>query len=392
MSGSSGESNPATPASPSSWPSTGGTPPPLHPPERAPLPPLPPYPHAASGARKKIPISFWVALILLLLLGCSFLLNLGLLAYYGSGQQASAGTFYEEQHVEGQGDDKIALIEVSGVIMDEPEGWPFAGGDSLVQRTLKQLRQAAKDPNVKAVVLAVNSPGGGVTASDVIYHEVLKTKEAGKKIVVHMGDLCASGGYYISAPADSIVASPTSITGSIGVIITHLDAHELMEEKLGLKETPIKSGKLKDILSPARSMTTEEQALLQALVDSMYERFVGIVAAGRLNHGTFKGALAQVKTEVKKLADGSIFTGEQAVANGLADKAGYLEDAYQEARDLAGLSSATIIRYTQRAGLLKMLSGSSNGHVNINAGVQIETGSLLRGRTPRLEYRWAPGR
>jgi protease-4 len=357
------------------------------------MPPLPPRPVPAAGSipggkKPGKPLSFWIALILFFGLGLSFLMNLVLLAFQGasSGLSEHPGHKYHEELLDGSGRDKIAVIEVNGVIMDFGGGL-LSPGNSVVRRTIEQLRQAADDSSVKAIVLSIDSPGGGVTASDLIYHEVLKAKQAGKKIVVHMGDLCASGGYYISAPADRIVASPTTITGSIGVIMNHIDYHELLEKTLLIKEEPIKSGPHKDILSPARAMTPEERQILQGLIDSMYKRFVDLVIDGRKGHANFPADRAAVV----KIADGRVYTGDEAVTLGLADATGYLEDAYQEAAKAANLSDYRVIKYSRQPSLLDVLGGNAESKVNINAGVQIDAGKLLQDLTPRLEYRWNPG-
>ncbi|MCZ7643816.1 MAG: signal peptide peptidase SppA [Planctomycetota bacterium] len=322
----------------------------------------------------------------MLLMGFASLLMSG-----GSSGYEDAGL--HEVRIEGSGPDKIALIEVHGVILDIPQGGLFGGGPSLVRSVQRQLRQAAADPAVRAVLLSVDSPGGGVTDSDLLYNEVKKVRAAGKLVVVHAGDLCASGGYYLSAPADSIVAAPTCVTGSIGVIMNHLKLKGLYE-KIGVEETPIKSGPHKDILSSARDMTPEEQAILQGVIDQMYDRFVTIVAEGRAGRGPLPAGPEVSKDAVKKLADGRIYTGEQAVANGLADKVGYLEDALAEAKRLAGLSEAKLICYRRPPSLMEALSGQARGGagpaVNINQGVQIDAGALLQQYIPRFEYRWAP--
>ena len=351
--------------------------------------PLPPFQHGSASSvnrNKSKPLSFWIALALLLLLLFSMLMNLGLFALIGAKNVGDAPDALQEKCVEGQGPAKICIIDMKGIITDEV---PFMGGSGViaVDKITKQLRQASADPDIKAIVLNINSPGGGVTASDILYNEVNQAKAQGKKIVVHMGDLCASGGYYIAAAADSIIASPTSITGSIGVIMTLFDAQELLEKKLGLKEIPIKSGPLKDIGSMARSMTVEEHAILQSLINEMYDRFVNIVATGRKGRPGFPG-----DTEgVKKLADGRIYSSQQALNAGLIDKTGYIGDAFDEARRLAGISEATVIRYHHQAGLMDLFNPNADSLVKINSGVQIDTKSLFPDLQPRFEYLWVIG-
>lgn len=320
----------------------------------------------------------WIlGIVILGFFGFIALLFIGAMAQIsGAG---AAGQHFIEEDIQGSGTARIAVIEVKGVIGD------FAGlfgASHMVDKTVKMLRAAADDTTVKAVILRVDSPGGGVTASDVIYNEVKKLKEK-KPIVVHMGDLCASGGVYISAPASKLVASPTTITGSIGVIISHTDMTKLYEEKLGMKDEPIKSGKHKDILSTGRAMTSEERALIQALVDEMYERFLGVVAEGRAGKNGVPAKLDEAKEYIRKVADGRIFSGEMAVKNGLVDRVGYFEDAVTEAETLAGIKNATVFRYRQMGGLFaSMADGFSQ------TPRPLSQADLMNAQTPRFEYRF----
>ena len=309
----------------------------------------------------------------------------------GTAQVSGTERHYSEKLVEGSGEDKVVIIDVEGIISSMRDGMLFGGRTSMCERITQQLRQAAGDSSVKAVILAVNSPGGTVTASDVICNEVRKVQAAGKKVVVHMGDLCASGGYYVSAPAEWIVASPTTITGSIGVILNTIDASELLVQKLGIREAPVKSGRYKDMGSFSRPMTDEERAILQGMIDSAYDRFVDIVANGRNGHANFSGPVEQTRAAVRKLADGRIYSAQQAAGNGLADALGYLEDAIAKAKALAGLSSAKVVRYVRPETLADLLGAGAESKLNINTGVQVELNKLLDGATPRLEYRWRPG-
>ena len=242
---------------------------------------------------------------------------------------------------------------------------------------------------VIAVLLVVDSPGGGVTASDELWNEVKKVG-AKKKVIVHMGNLCASGGYYVSAPAHHIVASPTSVTGSIGVIMSLMDLSVLMQEKLGIKENNIKSGPFKDIGSMGRPMKPEERAIMQAVVDDMYARFVKIVADGRAGKGPIPSDAKAAEDAVRAIADGRIYTATQALANGLVDEIGYLEDAQKAARRIAGVSDAEIIRYRRRLSFMDLLAGEAEGRLNVNTGVQVDAGSLLPSG-PQFLYLWAPG-
>lgn len=206
--------------------------------------------------------------------------------------------------------DKVAVLPITGLIAD-PES------------TIDQLKKFAKDDSVKAIVLRINSPGGGVGPSQEIHEEVKKLK--GKKVVVaSMGALAASGGYYIACAAQKIYANPGTITGSIGVIMQFVTVKDLIE-KIGLKGMVVKSGAFKDIGSPLREMKAEERDLLQGVIDNVHSQFIVAVAEGR----------KMERESVAKIADGRIFSGEQAKSLGLVDALGNLEDAVTEAGKLA---------------------------------------------------------
>ena len=220
------------------------------------------------------------------------------------------------------GADAVALIRVQGVIVSS--AGPFDTGIAAADRIIGQLEQAAGNDNVKAVLLAVNSPGGGVNASDRIHHAIT---ELDKPVVVMMSDLAASGGYYISAPADWIIANPNTLTGSIGVISQFINVDELLQE-YGVDVVVVTSGPRKDFGSPFRDMTDEERAYWQETTDEIYDSFVEIIVAGRtLDEDT-----------VLELADGSVYTGRQALENGLVDALGYEEDAIAKAAELGGIT------------------------------------------------------
>jgi protease-4 len=222
----------------------------------------------------------------------------------------------------------VGLVEVKGLIID-------------AQETVKQLHDFGRDENVKAVVLRVDSPGGVVGPSQEIHQEVKKLA-ARKKVVVSMGSVAASGGYYIAAPASVIFANPGSITGSIGVLMKFSNLEGLLD-KLGMKAFTLKTGQYKDSGSPVRAMTDDERALLQGVIDSTHGQFVRAVAEGR------RLPLEQVR----QLADGRIFSGEQAVAVKLVDRLGSLQDAIEEAGRLAGLKDEpNIIRPPKKKKLL----------------------------------------
>jgi len=207
----------------------------------------------------------------------------------------------------------VGLVEVKGMILDSKE-------------TVRQLRYFMKQDRVKAVVLRVDSPGGVVAPSQEISDEVRKFA-AKKKIIVSMGSLAASGGYYISAPATMIFANPGTITASIGVILKLSNIESLMD-KIGIKSHVLKTGRFKDSGSPVRQFTDEDRAMLQAVIDNTHEQFVQAVASGR-----------KLPVEaVRRIADGRILSGEQAKALKLVDRLGTLQDAIEEAGKQAGIS------------------------------------------------------
>ncbi|WP_282929091.1 signal peptide peptidase SppA [Anaerococcus sp. Marseille-Q7828] len=205
--------------------------------------------------------------------------------------------------------EKISIINVDGVIAND------SNNDTIVD----QLEDARKDPSVVGVIMHINSPGGSVYASEKIYKEINKLKETNKPVYAVMQELAASGGYYISAPCDKIFASNETFTGSIGVIMQSYSLEGLFE-KYGIKEQNITTGKMKDAGSPGKALDKEEREYLQNLVDSAFARFVKVVADGR----------NMSEADVRKLADGRIYDGSQAVENGLVDSIGDLEAAYKE--------------------------------------------------------------
>lgn len=228
----------------------------------------------------------------------------------------------------------VAVIRVEGPIVgaaDIPSNL-FSGGTTASSgRLMKEIRQAAADPAAKAVLLRINSPGGSATASQEIGDEIDRLKTSGKPVVVSMGDMCASGGYWLAAKGDRVFANPSSMTGSIGVYIGYTNYEELMG-KLGINNDKIKSGAHKDILSPDRPMTPEERALVQGMVDDIYEQFVEVVATGR----------QMDPQQVRELADGRIFTGRQAQAAGLVDAMGNYYDALDYTANLVGLPTTDV--------------------------------------------------
>jgi protease-4 len=223
------------------------------------------------------------------------------------------------------GGDKVAVIRIEGVILDSRE-------------TIEELRHYRDNPSVKAIVLRIDSPGGAVVPSQEIFAEVRKTRAEGKiKLVTSMGNVAASGGYYIAAATDRIVANPGTLTGSIGVIMELANVKGLLE-KVGVQSVVVKSGRHKDIASPFRAMTPEDRALLQTVLDDVHAQFIEAVATGRA---------LQVE-QVRTLADGRIFTGKQAQTVKLVDELGDLHDAIQLAARLVGISGEPRVIETRK--------------------------------------------
>lgn len=310
-----------------------------------------------------------VLFVWLLMQGCTF--NFPLFPGPGPLQETQVG---------GTGKAKVVLIEVSGVISSQDrEG--FMPAPNLIASVKEQLTRAAQDDNVKAVVLRINTPGGTVTASDIIHHE-LKTFKASRKIpvVASIMDVGASGGYYIASAADTVLAHPSSVTGSIGVIMLTINARGLLE-KVGIEATAVTSGPRKDMGSPFRTMTQEERAIFQGLIDSFYQRFLNVVQEGR----------PQLQMDqIKKLADGRIYTGDQAKAAGLVDEVGYLEDAIDVAKKKVGIAEARVVMY-KRPGEYSNNVYSRFVTPGPLAGLaDFDLMSIVRGGTPQFMYLWMP--
>ncbi len=241
-----------------------------------------------------------------------------------------------ELTLEGTGDQKILVVTIHGVISDQPQERLLRSKPSMVQEIVSHLRQAEKDPNIKALLLKVNSPGGTVTASDILYHEISAYKEkSGVKMIVSMMDLAASGGYYVSLPADWIMAHPTTLTGSVGVIFARPRLVELME-KVGAGMTVNKSGTYKDMGSPFRQTTEAEHALFQQLTDGLATRFLDLA----MLHRKFE------PNQREQIATARIFLAPEARDMGLVDELGYLSDAIVKAKVMAGLpADARVVTY-----------------------------------------------
>lgn len=332
---------PPSPESGSGW----GSPPPPPPP---PPPPAAPVAGVTPGGKKpKRRLGLIIAIVggLLLLAALAFLAVVGV--FYsrmaGSGGRGLDNyTLVEEEP--GKGKDRILLVRVEGVITSGQ------GAAPEVIAQLRQLRKYGRPKNVTTVLLRVNSPGGTVTACDVIDNEVQKCKEAGYKFVAFYDEVAASGGYYVSARSDHIVARPTCITGSIGVIGMSFNLKRLLNEKLGIETQIMKSVPFKDVPSMFRPMTDEEKTYMQKIITDYHARFVNIVKTGR----------KLSDAEVAAFADGRVFLAADALRLKMIDEIGHWDAAIAAARKLTG-PDAPIVSYRRKPNPLKLLLQAKSG-------------------------------
>ena len=247
----------------------------------------------------------------------------------------------KEKVLEGEGEAKILLMDISGIISEKKESKGLGSSQkiSLVARIKEELQKAEGDSSIAGVIIKINSPGGSVTATDIIYHELMQyRKQAGVRIIACLTGTATSGGYYVASAADEIIAHPTSVTGSIGVIAMKFNVEKFLS-KIGIQEETIKSGEKKDIWSPFRPSTPEEKDIIQTIINTLHERFVKVVFAGR------KPLLS--REEIAKLADGRIFTADQALEVKLIDRVGYLDDVVEEMKKSLNLKEARLITYNR---------------------------------------------
>lgn len=285
----------------------------------------------------------------------------------------------EERVMErGTSGEKIVVIDLEGVIQDTGDTSTFMAAGTYNHRMfLRMLDRAGERPDVDGIIIRVNTPGGGVVESEEIHDKIVSIQEETEKpIYISMGNTAASGGYYIAAPADKIVAHPATITGSIGVIIQTINFSELAE-KIGLDFTTIKSGPHKDILSGDREMTETEKEMLQAMVDEFYDDFVSVIVNGR----------GMSEETVRKLGDGRVYSGKQAKEVNLIDEVGTLEDTVQLLSEDQGWSNPTVVRYRAESfGINQLLSVSLQSLFVSDADLLGVKELLNHANTPRAMY------
>lgn len=291
-----------------------------------------------------------------------FLMLIGLVVVFATGQK---GIFTEEVIQAGPRTTKIAVITVQGIIDGEQ-----------AQDIYRQLKRASDDKWVKGLILRVNSPGGTISGSDQICNEIRKYREKeDKPVVAFMQGVAASGGYYVSVPCDKIIAEPTVITGSVGVMAGHFVLQEMLEEKLGIQPAIFKSGQKKDWPSPFQPVTEEQRQYIQdKLINPAYNRFVQVVADGRE---------ALTLADVKRLADGSIYGAEEALSEKLIDEIGYINEAIEQVKSLAGIEKAHVVEYRKPFSFVDFLSSQNRNILKINKNTLYELS------TPQILYLWS---
>ena len=293
--------------------------------------------------------------------------------------RAKESEFSERTVREGDGGGKVALVDLEGILHNESEESLLSSRDSAVVAFVEKLKLAEADPAVKAVVVRVDSPGGDVTTSDILHNELAAFRaRKGVPVVAAFMGISASGGYYVSAACDAIVAHPTTLTGSIGVIALHVSLAGLLD-KVGVKVVALKSGERKDVGSIFKDLSDEDRRHLQGLVEQYHNRFVEVVARGR------KGRLTTA--EVRGLADGRVFTAPQALEAKLVDRIGYLDDAVAEAASRADLKEPSVVMYSRRPDTLRNAYSQPAASAPASGG---ELDAVRRLLGFRFYYLWDP--
>jgi protease IV len=298
---------------------------------------------------------------------------------FGDMFEMSDEKFAEEVIEEGNDLKQIAVLEVDGVIQD-------TGGDvgSLFESPgynhrsfLEKLEHVKNDTSIKGIVIRVNSPGGGVVESAEIHDKIIEIQKK-KPVYISMGSMAASGGYYISAPATKIYASPETLTGSLGVIMQGIN-YAGLAEKYGVDFVTIKSGPYKDIMSPSREMTEDERKILQSMIDNSYEGFVKVISEGR----------DIPITKVKEIADGRIYDGRQAKELNLIDGFGYQDDVISTLKKDLNLKDAQVIRYSENFGFESLFSMSARKMIGEDLEMAGMMKVLSQPNSPKLMYLYA---
>lgn len=311
----------------------------------------------------------------------SIVINMASAVISGNFSQAIKEGMMSEQKLSeevvrpGNSASRLAVLEVDGVIQDTGDPSYLSSGFSH-RSFMKQLEQVKEDSTVKGIIMKVNSPGGGTNESAEIRHKIVEIqKETKKPVYVSMGSMAASGGYYISAPADKIYASPETMTGSLGVIMQGVNYSELADN-LGIDFMTIKSGKYKDIMSGHRKMTDEEVKILESMLSNSYNEFVKIIAEGR----------DMRESEVRKLADGRIYDGRQAKELNLIDDFGYTDDVIEAMKKDHNLEDAQVFKYASSAGFGSLIGMSAERFTGGRSEMGELVNKLTQPESPRMMY------
>ena len=277
--------------------------------------------------------------------------------------------------------DKVLVLDVDGLLVNQREMGLFSMGDNPVSLFVEKLDKAQADASIKAVVVRINSPGGGVTASDIMYRRLMDFRSARNvPVIAVIEDVGASGGYYIACGADRIIAHPTSVTGSIGTIVQTFSLAGAMSA-LRIEARAITSGPRKDMASPFKPLAPEDMAILQGMIDEYYQRFLDVVAAGRTQ---------LTPEQIKPLADGRVFTGAQAKENGLVDQLGYMGDAIAQAKAASKAARVKVVMYHRPMGYRANAYSAApdaptQPQVNL---VNISMPQMLSAAQPSFLYLW----
>lgn len=333
--------------------------------------------------RRRSSLAYWLIIFVLtagILISLFFNLLLGTLLFsqsIGSTRTPRVRRHgFEESIVDGRGKNKIVRINMFGIITFTGAESLFIQQEGLATHVIRQIEAAESDPYVKGILLVIDSPGGGVTASDMLYERLrrFKNTEDDRKVVALFRDVAASGGYYVGAAADHIVAHPTTITGSIGVMLSALNLSGL-GDKIGVSAVTITSGQNKDLLNPFKPVQASHTNLLQQTVNDLYERFVTVVADSR----------EMPLDDVRPLADGRIYTATQAKENNLIDSIGDYDSAIQILTDLIGVDECTVIEYKRSLSFFDIFSA------RIAAAIELPVPPVLRtAASTRFMYLWEP--
>lgn len=301
---------------------------------------------------KKRWIALSVAVVLFVVsLGFQFVTSVATTDFQAMFDLPDSSKDFEEKVIERGTGKKIAVVELEGVIQNTNTASLLNTGGYNHERFLDMLEAAGEDRTVDGIILRVNTPGGGVVESDEIYDKIVEIKEEyDKPVYVSMGNTAASGGYYVSAPADKIVAHSATLTGSIGVIMESFNFAEFAD-KHGIKFNTIKSGEYKDIMSQSRKMTDKEREILQTMIDDLYEDFVQVIVDGR----------GMTESKVRELGDGRVYTGEQAKENGLVDALGSMDDTIAMMKKDFDWDNAAVIEYKNGLKINEFLGGAIQG-------------------------------